>query len=149
MAIDRGEKEKVVSVSIDFDKEYMGNWAVQRFTRKRQGAASDLVKEAVEDGLKRLVYPSVEREIRSVLSEKAQEQSIGVFSMNLEDVYKRQVYAYVEGMHVISGIFYPHANDVQSKSKHQIPPISKLREYTCFKGEALYFENEIMITHLR
>ncbi len=84
MAIDRGEKEKVVSVSIDFDKEYMGNWAVQRFTRKRQGAASDLVKEAVEDGLKRLVYPSVEREIRSVLSEKAQEQSIGVFSMNLE-----------------------------------------------------------------
>lgn len=84
MAIDRGEKEKVVSVSIDFDKEYMENWAVQRFTRKRQGAASDLVKEAVEDGLKRLVYPSVEREIRSVLSEKAQEQSIGVFSMNLE-----------------------------------------------------------------
>ncbi|WP_302759600.1 Tex family protein [Amedibacillus dolichus] len=84
MAIDRGEKEKVVSVSIDFDKEYMGNWAVQRFTRKRQGAASDLVKEAVEDGLKRLVYPSVEREIRSALSEKAQEQSIGVFSMNLE-----------------------------------------------------------------
>ena len=84
MAIDRGEKEKVVSVSIDFDKEYMGNWAVQRFTRKRQGAASDLVKEAMEDGLKRLVYPSVEREIRSVLSEKAQEQSIGVFSMNLE-----------------------------------------------------------------
>ena len=84
MAIDRGEKEKVVSVSIDFDKEYMGNWVVQRFTRKRQGAASDLVKEAVEDGLKRLVYPSVEREIRSVLSEKAQEQSIGVFSMNLE-----------------------------------------------------------------
>lgn len=84
MAIDRGEKEKVVSVSIDFDKEYMENWAVQRFTRKRQGAASDLVKEAVEDGLKRLVYPSVEREIRSALSEKAQEQSIGVFSMNLE-----------------------------------------------------------------
>ena len=84
MAIDRGEKEKVVSVSIDFDKEYMGNWVVQRFTRKRQGAASDLVKEAVEDGLKRLVYPSVEREIRSALSEKAQEQSIGVFSMNLE-----------------------------------------------------------------
>ena len=84
MAIDRGEKEKVISVSIDFDKEYMGNWAVQRFTRKRQGAASDLVKEAVEDGLKRLVYPSVEREIRSALSEKAQEQSIGVFSMNLE-----------------------------------------------------------------
>ena len=31
----------------------------------------------------------------------------------------------------------------------QIPPISKLREYTCFKDEALYFENEIMITHLR
>ena len=43
MAIDRGEKEKVVSVSIDFDKEYMGNWAVQRFTRKSQGAAIDLV----------------------------------------------------------------------------------------------------------
>ncbi|WP_279073983.1 Type 1 glutamine amidotransferase-like domain-containing protein [Amedibacillus dolichus] len=72
------------------------------------------------------------------------------FDYGFSDLYDDgSVYAYVEGMHVISGIFYPHANDVQSKSKHQIPPISKLREYTCFKGEALYFENEIMITHLR
>lgn len=58
-------------------------------------------------------------------------------------------YAYVEGMHVVPGIFYPHVNDEQRKSKHQISTVTKFRKYTCFKGEALYFENEIMIKHLR
>lgn len=84
MAIDRGEKEKVISVSIDFDEEYIVTWTINRFTKKRPTIVENLLEDAVRDGLKRLAFPSVEREIRNELSEKAHEQSIEVFSMNLE-----------------------------------------------------------------
>lgn len=84
MAIDRGEKEKVLAVSIDFDVDYIMNWTIQRFTKKRMSTTNTYIEEAVQDGLKRLAFPSVEREIRNELSEKAHEQSIEVFSMNLE-----------------------------------------------------------------
>lgn len=84
MAIDRGEKEKVFTVSIDFDKEYIENWTIRHFTKNRQCPATPYISEAVCDGLKRLAFPSVEREIRSELSEKAHDASIDVFSLNLE-----------------------------------------------------------------
>lgn len=84
MAIDRAEKEKVITVSIDFDVAYQIEWAGKRFTKRQSSICDSYIKEAVEDGLKRLAIPSVEREIRNELSEKAHEQSIGVFSMNLE-----------------------------------------------------------------
>ncbi|MEG0526125.1 Tex family protein [Amedibacillus sp. YH-ame10] len=84
MAIDRGEKEKVISVSIDFDEEYIMNWTTRRFTKNRQSSVNEILQEAVCDGLKRLAFPSVEREIRNELSERAHEQSIEVFSLNLE-----------------------------------------------------------------
>lgn len=84
MAIDRGEKEKVLSVSIDFDADYIVTWTINKFTKKRISPVNALIEEAVGDGLKRLAFPSVEREIRNELSEKAHEQSIEVFSMNLE-----------------------------------------------------------------
>ena len=84
MAIDRGEKEKVLNVSIDFDEEYIINWTINKFTKKRTSPVNYLIDEAVKDGLKRLAFPSVEREIRNELSEKAHEASIEVFSMNLE-----------------------------------------------------------------
>ncbi len=84
MAMDRAEKEKVIQVSISFDEEYQLNWAIAKFTKKRSSIATSYIEEAVIDGLKRLAFPSIEREIRSELSEKAHEQSIDVFSMNLE-----------------------------------------------------------------
>lgn len=84
MAIDRAEKEKVISVSIDIDEERQKEWVNRRYTKRQASIADDLIIAAVEDGLKRLVLPSVEREIRKELSDKAHEQSINVFSMNLE-----------------------------------------------------------------
>ena len=84
MAIDRGEKEKVLSVSIEFDKEYIIDWTIRRFTKHRQSDSVAYIEDAIQDGLKRLAFPAVEREIRSQLSEKAHEQSIDVFSLNLE-----------------------------------------------------------------
>ncbi|MEG0423884.1 MAG: Tex family protein [Erysipelotrichaceae bacterium] len=84
MAIDRGEKEKVITVSIDYDKEYLSKWVLARFTKNRVTCVLDIMKEAINDGLKRLAFPSVERTIRSELSEKAHIASIDVFSFNLE-----------------------------------------------------------------
>ena len=84
MAIDRAEKEKIISVSFTYDVEYLENYAVRGFARNKDSSAFDLVVEAIKDGLTRLLFPSVEREIRSDLTKKAQEQSIDIFSLNLE-----------------------------------------------------------------
>lgn len=84
MAIDRAEKEKVISVNIDIDEEKQIEWVNRRFTKRDASIADGQILEAVRDGCKRLVFPSVEREIRKEMSEKAHEQSIQVFSMNLE-----------------------------------------------------------------
>lgn len=84
MAIDRGEKEKVFTVSFVYDKEYIVKFALRRFTKNRPTCVEEILLDAVSDGLKRLAFPSVEREIRNELSEKAHEASIEVFSMNLE-----------------------------------------------------------------
>lgn len=84
MAIDRGEKEKILTVSISINEEYIENFVKRRFIRYPQNPCAKYVEEAIEDGLKRLAYPSLERLVRSQLSEKAHESSIDVFSMNLE-----------------------------------------------------------------
>ena len=84
MAIDRGEKKKVLNVSVSFNEEYIENWVCRRFIRFTNSGTSEFVRAAILDGLKRLAYPSIERMVRSALSEKAHESSIDVFSMNLE-----------------------------------------------------------------
>lgn len=84
MAIDRGEKEKVLQVSVTFNEEYVEQWVLRHYLKNGNTIVKDILQEAILDGLKRLTYPSVEREVRSMLSEKAQEASIEVFSMNVE-----------------------------------------------------------------
>lgn len=84
MAIDRGEKEKVLQVSISYSYDYDIEWVKRYYIKKRDREHAQIVEEALEDGLKRLLIPSVEREFRKELSEKAQEQAIHVFSFNLE-----------------------------------------------------------------
>ena len=84
MAIDRAEKEKVITVSFTYDVEYLENYAIRGFAKNSESSSYDLVVEAIKDGLSRLLFPSVEREIRNDLSEKAQKQSIDIFSLNLE-----------------------------------------------------------------
>lgn len=84
MAIDRAEDQKVISVSIVFNEEYIENWVCKRMIRYPLSPTADYVKKAVLDGLKRLVYPSIERLVRSEITQKAQESSMDVFSMNLE-----------------------------------------------------------------
>lgn len=84
MAIDRAEKEKVITVSFVFDEEYLEEEAYKNLMHGSATSIEKELKDACVDGCTRLLFPSIEREIRSELSEKAQNQSIEIFSMNLE-----------------------------------------------------------------
>lgn len=84
MAIDRAEKEKVITVSFVFDEEYLEEEAYKNLMHGNATSIENELKDACIDGCTRLLFPSIEREIRSELSEKAQNQSIEIFSMNLE-----------------------------------------------------------------
>lgn len=84
MAINRGEREKILDVSMDYNRERFAKYQYTMLTNGKETIVGSLIDEAIRDGLKRLVYPSIEREIRSNLTDMAQEKSIDVFSSNLE-----------------------------------------------------------------
>lgn len=84
MAIDRAEKEKVISVIFVFDEEYLIAEAVKNLLKGETTIVEQEINEACKDGCTRLLFPSIEREIRSELSERAHTKSIEVFSLNLE-----------------------------------------------------------------
>lgn len=84
MAIERAENEKVITVSFDYNQEWLIKYAIRGITRDRFTICQNIIEEACKDGMKRLALPSVEREIRSELEEKAQKQSIEIFSLNVE-----------------------------------------------------------------
>lgn len=83
LAINRAEKEKVISVKIEMDKDVLTQYLVFHMIKDETSPATPYIKEAIDDALKRLIYPSIEREVRSELTEKAEEQAIEVFSDNL------------------------------------------------------------------
>ena len=84
MAIDRAEKEKVLSVTLQYDQDSLIRYAAEDILNKRKTVTESLIIEAVNDGLKRLAFPSVEREVRNEMSDRAHKQSIEIFSMNVE-----------------------------------------------------------------
>ena len=84
MAIDRAEKEKVITVSFVFDDEQLKKNALKTLLKGQITIVEEALNESVVDGCDRLLFPSIEREIRSELSERAQNKSIEIFSMNLE-----------------------------------------------------------------
>ena len=84
LALNRGEKENILSVSIDIDTEHIMNFLEKKIIKKAESPVVDLVKDAIVDSYKRLIFPSIEREIRADLKEEAEEGAIGVFGKNLE-----------------------------------------------------------------
>lgn len=84
MAIDRAEKEKVISVSVSFDEAGLKETAARALLHGKNTVAEKELRLAAEDGCDRLLFPSIEREIRSELSDRAQAASIEIFSKNLE-----------------------------------------------------------------
>ena len=84
MAINRAEKEGVISVSIDYNLEEIKTYLEKKMIKNEKSFVVDIVISSILDSLKRLILPSVEREIRSELKEKAEEVSIDNFSNNVE-----------------------------------------------------------------
>ena len=85
LAIDRGEREGFLKVCIDLDLEKAMN-IIYSVSIKGESPCKEAVKEASIDSYNRLIFPSIEREVRNVLSENASEQAIKVFSVNLRNL---------------------------------------------------------------
>ncbi|MCM3710259.1 Tex family protein [Sporosarcina luteola] len=86
LALNRGEKEEVLRVGVAFPAERIIGVLERELIKKQQSPSAPHVKEATEDAFKRLIAPSVEREIRTALTEKAEAQAIHVFSENLKSL---------------------------------------------------------------
>ena len=84
LAINRAEKEKVITVRIDVNKEDIINNLKSKIIKNDKSQVTDIVIDAINDAYKRLIEPSIEREIRSDLTEKADEVAIDNFGKNLE-----------------------------------------------------------------
>ena len=84
LAINRAENEKVIGVSIVVDEEILLSHLLERVLRNRETFLVEEIKLCMKDAYKRLISPSVEREIRSELTEMAENQALNIFSVNLE-----------------------------------------------------------------
>ena len=85
LAVNRGEKDGVLNVSLEYNKEYIYNYLEKKLIKDENSECAVYVKDAIVDSYKRLIGPSVEREIRSELTEKSEEGAIEVFAKNLEN----------------------------------------------------------------
>lgn len=85
LALNRGEKEDILRVSIEPKEEAIIEYMVRKIIKNDSESAS-FVTEAIEDSFKRLIFPSIEREIRKELTEKAEDQAIHIFSENLKNL---------------------------------------------------------------
>ena len=84
LALNRGESEKVLTVSIDMDEEAIESFLESKLIKNKDSYVVELVKNSIKDSLKRLILPSIEREIRSELTEKSETTAIETFGVNLE-----------------------------------------------------------------
>ena len=84
LAINRGEKEKVLNVSIDVNKDEIISYLEKKLIKNDKSYVVSFIKDAIADAYKRLIEPSIEREIRAELTEKGDEAAIENFSKNLE-----------------------------------------------------------------
>ena len=83
LAMNRGEKDGILKVSIDAPTDRILSYLHKQVIKKRDSSAESYIVSAIEDAYKRLIEPSIEREIRKELSEKAEERAIHIFSENL------------------------------------------------------------------
>lgn len=84
LALNRGEKEKIITVSIDINKDEILAFLERKLIKNEKSFVVSYVKGAIADSYKRLIGPSIEREIRSDLTEKGEEAAIDNFGKNLE-----------------------------------------------------------------
>lgn len=85
LAVNRGEKEEFLKVSVDFDKD-KALYIIEKVVIKENSPYKDFLIECAADSYSRLIFPSLEREIRNELTSKASESAISVFSANLRQL---------------------------------------------------------------
>lgn len=83
LAINRGEKEGFLTVKVEMDDLKFIDEIVERYTNENNTGNIEIIREIAEDSYKRLIFPSIEREVRNYLTEIAQERAIEVFGKNL------------------------------------------------------------------
>ena len=86
LAINRGEKENFLKVKLEIDNDKVLNYIEKRYINKNNSQNEAAIISAIEDSYKRLIFPSIEREIRAYLTENAQERAISVFGENIKNL---------------------------------------------------------------
>lgn len=100
LALNRAENEDVITVNVELQPERDVEYIRYNVTHNRTSIFNDEIVESIQDAYKRLIAPSIEREIRSILSEKAEDQAIHIFSLNLQHLLLQ---APMKG-HVVLGV---------------------------------------------
>ena len=86
LALNRGEKEKILTVKIDVDAEKIHSYLERQLIKSSKSYVVPYIQTAIQDAYKRLIQPSIERELRTELTEKADENAIHIFSENLRSL---------------------------------------------------------------
>ncbi len=148
LAMNRGEKEEVLRISIIAPVDHIVEYLHKKIIKTESSSVSLWIKKAAEDAYKRLIEPSIEREIRKELSEKAEERAIHIFSENLKNLLlqpplKGKVVLGVDpayrtgcklavvdetGKMLTTDVIYPHP-PVNKKEEAQTKLLSILKKY--------------------
>lgn len=86
LAMNRGEEKKILSVGLEYDLDYIQSNQENKWIKNKESYVVDIVKSCIKDSLKRLIMPSIEREIRSELTDNASKKAIETFQANLENL---------------------------------------------------------------
>lgn len=86
LAINRGEKEDFLKVKVEINNEKVINYIINEYVNDKNLKNKEVIVNAIEDSYKRLIFPSIEREIRNTLTENAQERAISVFGKNVKSL---------------------------------------------------------------
>lgn len=86
LAINRGEKEDFLKVKVEINSEKVINYIINEYVNDKNLKNKDVIVSAIEDSYKRLIFPSIEREIRNTLTENAQERAISIFGKNVKSL---------------------------------------------------------------
>ena len=86
LAINRGEKEDFLKVKLEINNEKVINYIINEYVNESNFKNKEEIVNSIEDSYKRLIFPSIEREIRNTLTENAQERAISVFGQNVKSL---------------------------------------------------------------
>ncbi|EJL1413054.1 RNA-binding transcriptional accessory protein [Staphylococcus pseudintermedius] len=135
LAMNRGENEKILQVKIEMDKAILAQ-NIKKQEVKGHNELSTLVGEAIDDAMKRLIFPSIEREIRTDLTERAEAQAITLFSENLKNLLLQPP---LKGKQILGvdpafrtgcklAVINPYGTFIEKSVMYPHPPVSKVAE---------------------